>query len=73
MPPLPLGAKVMSSAAAPETAAAALAGLGEVARLRGDLDAARRLHDEALAECPVGWFGAEAVRAEILAARERVG
>ncbi len=57
---------------APETTAAALAGLGEVARLRGDLGAARRLYDSALSECPIGWFGAEATRSDIRVALGRI-
>jgi predicted ATPase/DNA-binding SARP family transcriptional activator len=57
---------------APEITAAARAGLGEVARLRGDLAAARRLCEAALAECPTGWFGADATRFDILVALGRI-
>jgi predicted ATPase/DNA-binding SARP family transcriptional activator len=49
-----------------ELLAAAHRGLGEVARLRGDLAEARRRCEQALAECPTGWFVAAATRAEIL-------
>jgi predicted ATPase/DNA-binding SARP family transcriptional activator len=55
-------------AGAPQRLAEAHRGLGEVARLRGDLPQARRLCELALAECPTGWFGAEATRADIMAA-----
>jgi predicted ATPase len=57
---------------APETAAAAGAGLGDVARVRGDFVEARRWYEAALAECPVGWFGAEASRFGILVALGQV-
>ena len=60
-------------AGAPETAAAALAGLGEVARQRGDPGAARRRYEEALAQCPTGWYGAEAIRSDIHLALRRIG
>ena len=52
-------------AGAPEITAAALAGLGRVAGLRGDPGTARRRYDEALSECPTGWFGAEATRSAV--------
>jgi predicted ATPase/DNA-binding SARP family transcriptional activator len=55
-----------------ELLAKAHRGLGEVARLRGDLPEARRLIELALAECPTGWFVAEATRAEILVALGQV-
>ena len=59
-------------AGAPEMVAAARAGLGELARVRGDLDAALRLNEAALAECPVGWFGADATRFGILVGLGRI-
>ncbi|WP_328853618.1 winged helix-turn-helix domain-containing protein [Micromonospora globbae] len=54
--------EVAQPAGAPELVAAAHLGLGEIARRRGDLEDARRLCEQALAECPTGWFGAEMVR-----------
>jgi len=51
-----------------ELLATAHCGLGEVARLRGDLAEAHRLCELALEECPTGWFAAEATRADILVA-----
>lgn len=52
-------------AGAPEHAAAARYGLAEAARRRGDLSTARELAEQALAECPTGWFTAETTRASI--------
>jgi tetratricopeptide (TPR) repeat protein len=53
-------------AGAPEIAAGGRHGLGQIAQRRGDLDAARALCEAALAECPTGWFGADATRFGIL-------
>ncbi|MGW5742475.1 BTAD domain-containing putative transcriptional regulator [Amycolatopsis sp. NPDC003861] len=47
----------------PETRAAACVGLANLARLSGDLAAARSWCEQALAECPGGSFAAETVRA----------
>ncbi|MEU1585862.1 BTAD domain-containing putative transcriptional regulator [Micromonospora sp. NPDC005710] len=51
---------------APEFVAAARLGLAQVARLRGDLAAARRFGEEALAGGLTGWYVGEAARAEII-------
>jgi tetratricopeptide (TPR) repeat protein len=56
----------------PDRLADAHRGLGELARLRGDLARARRLCEQALAECPSGWFAADTARAEILVALGKV-
>ncbi|MEV7093146.1 BTAD domain-containing putative transcriptional regulator [Amycolatopsis sp. NPDC051045] len=50
----------------PETRAAAYIGLATLARLSGDLAAARELCERALAECPGGSFSAETARAAAL-------
>ncbi|MBE8518045.1 AAA family ATPase [Amycolatopsis sp. H6(2020)] len=50
----------------PESRAAAYVGLANLARLSGDLAAARELCERALAECAGGSFSAEAVRATAL-------
>jgi predicted ATPase/DNA-binding SARP family transcriptional activator len=57
---------------ATEMVAAAHLGLAEVARRRGDLAAARRWCAQALAECPTGWFSADATRFGVLVASGRV-
>jgi predicted ATPase/DNA-binding SARP family transcriptional activator len=57
---------------ATEMVAAAHLGLAEVARRRGDLAAARRWCAEALAECPTGWFSADATRFGVLVANGRL-
>jgi tetratricopeptide (TPR) repeat protein len=59
-------------AGAPEGLAAARAGLAATAWLRGDLPAARRRYEQALAECPSGWFAADSVRSLVLAGLGRV-
>ncbi|WP_371784584.1 BTAD domain-containing putative transcriptional regulator [Streptosporangium subroseum] len=53
-------------AGTPEAMAGARRGLGEVARLRGDLDEALVLTHEALALCPQGWYSAEETRLRII-------
>jgi predicted ATPase/DNA-binding SARP family transcriptional activator len=65
-------AELARRAGNPAQLAAAHCGLGGVARLRGDPALARRLCELALAECPTGWFIAEATRAEILVALGQV-
>ncbi len=50
----------------PESRAAAYVGLANLARLSGDLAAARQLCERALAECRGGSFSAETVRATAL-------
>jgi predicted ATPase/DNA-binding SARP family transcriptional activator len=57
---------------ATEMVAAAHLGLAEVARSRGDLSTARRWCAEALAECPTGWFSADATRFGVLVANGRI-
>ncbi|HEX6470027.1 MAG TPA: BTAD domain-containing putative transcriptional regulator [Streptosporangiaceae bacterium] len=57
---------------APEKVASARRGLGDVARLAGDLPAARRLLDAALDECGTGPFAAEWARAQVLTALGRL-
>ncbi|MGW5259434.1 BTAD domain-containing putative transcriptional regulator [Microbispora sp. NPDC004025] len=49
----------------PETLAAALLGLGELARLAGDVTGARRHYEAALAECTSAWFSAEETRSRV--------
>jgi predicted ATPase/DNA-binding SARP family transcriptional activator len=48
------------------TSASAQRGLGEIARLSGDLDTARELHEQALAGCQAGPTVSAEVRARIL-------
>jgi predicted ATPase/DNA-binding SARP family transcriptional activator len=55
-----------------EQLAEAHRGLGEIARLRGDLDEARRLCELALDECPAGWYIADEIRMGIMVALGRV-
>ncbi|MBB6351806.1 BTAD domain-containing putative transcriptional regulator [Nonomuraea muscovyensis] len=50
-----------------ETMALAHAGLGEVAMRRGDAGTARRRLEQALAECPDGWYSAVDIRHRIVA------
>lgn len=59
-------------AGAPETLAMAHLGLAEAARLRGDLAAARNLCEQALAECPAGWFSSDSIRFSVLIALGKV-
>ena len=59
-------------AGAPELVAAARCGLAELARLRGDAPAARSLAEQALAECPEGWFIADGTRLELLVLLGRI-
>jgi predicted ATPase/DNA-binding SARP family transcriptional activator len=55
-----------------EVLAAARLGLAEVAMRRGDRVEAHRLAELALAECPTGWFLADATRAEALVLLGRI-
>ncbi|MFC3501600.1 BTAD domain-containing putative transcriptional regulator [Micromonospora krabiensis] len=64
--------EVAQPAGAPELVAAAHSGLGEIARQQGDLDRARLLCEQAIAECPAGWFGAEVVRLSALVTLGRI-
>ncbi|MFI6784159.1 BTAD domain-containing putative transcriptional regulator [Micromonospora sp. NPDC050276] len=57
---------------APEFVASARLGLAQVARLRGDLAAARRFCEEALIGGLTGWYVGEAARAEILLALQEI-
>ncbi|MFI6793561.1 AfsR/SARP family transcriptional regulator [Nonomuraea sp. NPDC050383] len=59
--------------ASSETTARAQVGLGEVAMRRGDLAEARARLEQALAECPHGWYSAEDTRARILTSLEELG
>ncbi|MBM9437342.1 AfsR/SARP family transcriptional regulator [Actinacidiphila bryophytorum] len=53
-------------AGAPETLALAHRCLADTARLRRDLPAARALAEQALAECPTGWFSSNSTRSTVL-------
>ncbi|MGK5739427.1 BTAD domain-containing putative transcriptional regulator [Micromonospora sp. URMC 103] len=64
--------EVAQPAGAPELVAAGHYGLGEIARQRGDLAAARHLCEQAVAECPSGWFGAAVVRLAALVTLGRI-
>ncbi len=55
-------------AGSPETLAMAHVGLGEAARLSGDLATARALCEQALLECPRGWFSSDGIRSTALRA-----
>jgi predicted ATPase/DNA-binding SARP family transcriptional activator len=55
-----------------ELLAGAYLGLGECARLLGDLGEARSLCEQALSECMTGWYSGEGTRAEILIALGRI-
>ncbi|MFI0895325.1 AfsR/SARP family transcriptional regulator [Streptomyces sp. NPDC020983] len=59
-------------AGAPESLALAHTGLADAARLRGDLPGARALAEQALAECPTGWFSSNAIRSGVQVARARI-
>ncbi|MFI6232195.1 BTAD domain-containing putative transcriptional regulator [Micromonospora sp. NPDC050784] len=61
------GALVLAQrSGAPEFVASARLGLAQVARVRGDLAAARRFCEEALTGGLTGWYVGEAARAEII-------
>ncbi|WUH92176.1 winged helix-turn-helix domain-containing protein [Streptomyces sp. NBC_00433] len=53
-------------AGAPETLAMAHRCLADAARLRGDLPHARALAEQALAECPTGWFSSNTTQSVVL-------
>jgi predicted ATPase/DNA-binding SARP family transcriptional activator len=55
-------------AGSPEMLAVAHTRLGEAARLRGDLAGSRALCEQALAECPTGWFSSNSARSTVLVA-----
>ncbi|WP_204052352.1 BTAD domain-containing putative transcriptional regulator [Microbispora siamensis] len=59
------GAELSRRTGAPEILATALLGLGELARLGGDLPRARRWYEAALAECTAEWFTAEETRSRV--------
>ncbi|MBG6069203.1 BTAD domain-containing putative transcriptional regulator [Micromonospora ureilytica] len=57
---------------APEFVASARLGLAQVARVRGDLAAARRFCEEALVGGLTGWYVGDAARAEIILALKEI-
>jgi predicted ATPase len=59
-------------AGAPETLAMAHLTLAEATRLRGDLPAARELCEQALAECPSGWYSGNSTRSAVRVALGRI-
>ncbi|MEV7807675.1 BTAD domain-containing putative transcriptional regulator [Microbispora sp. NPDC088329] len=59
------GAGLARRLGAPELVAEACLGLGELARLGGDIGEARRLYQAALAECTAEWFAAEETRSRV--------
>jgi predicted ATPase/DNA-binding SARP family transcriptional activator len=61
-----LAIELARRAGMPESRAAGLLGLADLARLEGDLATARRLAEQAYAECPEGAFSAADVRARTL-------
>ncbi|HEU5110220.1 MAG TPA: tetratricopeptide repeat protein, partial [Micromonosporaceae bacterium] len=64
-PDYALAVELAGRAGVPATRALAQAGLGEIARRRGDLPAARRLHEQALVGMASDWLNASA-RAHVL-------
>jgi predicted ATPase/DNA-binding SARP family transcriptional activator len=65
-------ARTAREAGAPTLPAAVEWGLGEIARLSGDLTEARRLVEAALAGCATGWFAVEELRARVFVALGRI-
>ncbi|NUS12845.1 MAG: tetratricopeptide repeat protein, partial [Streptomyces sp.] len=65
-------AELSRRAGAPETLALALLGLADTSRLRGDLPTARALAEQALAECPTGWFSSNGVRSAVQSGLGRI-
>lgn len=65
-------AELAHRAGAPEFAARAHLGLAEAARLQGDLPQARRLCEQALAECPAGYYSSNSTRVAVLGALIRI-
>jgi tetratricopeptide (TPR) repeat protein len=59
-------------AGAADTLALAHLGLAETARLRGELAAAQALCEQALAECPAGWFSGAGIRTAVLIAMAKI-